>query len=104
MQERAGMSLDELFQAAVRVLRGRNVPFAVAGGFAADLYRREPRLTMDVDFVILTESHGAQAAVSVVEALGLQAGIVRKADLAGGPQFAIRRRSTEACIDRKSVV
>lgn len=92
------MSLDELFKSAVHELRARNVPFAVAGGLAADLYRREPRLTMDVDFVILTESHGAQAAVAVIEALGLQAGIVRKADLDGGPQFAIRRRSTEACM------
>lgn len=33
------MSLDELFRAAVDGLRKRNVLFAVAGGFAADLYR-----------------------------------------------------------------
>ena len=37
-------------------------------------------------------------AVSVIKALGLEAIIARKADLAGGPLFAIRRRNTEPCI------
>jgi len=92
------MSLEKLFQTAVRELRKRNVLFAVAGGFAADLYRHETRLTMDVDFVILTDTKGLDTAVSVIEALDLKAGIARKADLAGGPLFAIRRRSTEPCM------
>lgn len=92
------MSLEQLFKAAVRELRKRNVTFAVAGGLAADLYRREPRLTMNVDLVILTESHGKETGVAVIEALGLRAGIVRKADLAGGPLCAIKRRNTEPCM------
>jgi hypothetical protein len=89
------MSLEQLFKSAVRELRERRVLFAVAGGLAADLYRNEPRLTMDVDLVILTEGSGTETAISVVEALGLHAGIARAADLAGGPPFAIRRRNTE---------
>lgn len=92
------MSLEKLFRAAVQELRTRHVPFALAGGFAADLYRREPRLTMDVDFVMLSEPPGLEAAIAVIKALGLEAGVARKADLAGGPLFAIRRRSTEACM------
>jgi hypothetical protein len=92
------MSLEQLFEAAVRELRKRNVPFAVAGGLAADLYRREPRLTMDVDLGILTESHGKETGVAVIEALGLRAGIARKADLDGGPLFAVRGRNTEPCM------
>jgi hypothetical protein len=92
------MSLEKLFQSAVRELRKRDVLFAVAGGFAADLYRHEPRLTMDVDLVILTKSSGTQTATSVIRSLGLRAGIAREADLAGGPLFAIRRRSTKPCI------
>lgn len=92
------MSLDKLFQAAVRELRNRDVRFAVAGGFAADLYRREPRLTMDVDLVIVAESRETEIAVSVIESLGLHASIARKADLAGGPLFAIRRGNTEPCM------
>ncbi len=92
------MSLDALFNAAVKELRKRKVTFAVAGGLAADLYRREPRLTMDVDLVIVAESHAVDTAVAVIESLGLHAGIARKADLAGGPLFAIRQKRTEPCM------
>jgi hypothetical protein len=92
------MSLESLFAGAVRELRRREVPFAVAGGLAASLYRREPRLTMHVDLVVFTESRGVETAVAVVESLGLRAGIARKADLAGGPLFAIRRRNTQPCM------
>jgi len=92
------MSLETLFRQAVHELRERNIDFAVAGGLAADLYRREPRLTMDIDLVILPESHGHQAAVSVIESLGLHAGTARQADLAGGPKFAIRQQNTEPCM------
>ena len=89
------MSLEHLFKAAVRELKDRHVAFAVAGGLAADLYRSEPRLTMDVDLVILTEGNGTKTAIAVIEALGLHAGIARAADLAGGPLFAIRQHNTE---------
>ncbi len=93
------MSLEILFKAAVRELRERNILFAVAGGLAADLYRTEPRLTMDVDLVILVEGKsGPEIATSVLNALGLHAGVARAADLAGGPLFAIRRRNTAPCI------
>lgn len=90
------MSLRDLFQGAVRELRARNITFAVAGGFAADLYRREPRLTMDVDLAILACPD--EAAVAVIEAIGLQAGVAREADLAGGPLFAIRQKNTRPCM------
>jgi hypothetical protein len=92
------MNLEALFRSAVDELRRRSVPFAVAGGFAADLYRDQPRLTMDVDLGILADTGAAEKAVAVIEALGLQAGIVREADLAGGPLFAIRPRRTAPCV------
>jgi len=92
------MQLEKLFQSVVQELSARRVAFAVAGGFAASLYRREPRLTMDIDISILAESRALQTAKTVIETLGLEAGIAREADLAGGPVFAIRRRSTKACM------
>ena len=92
------MSLEKLFEAAVLELKGRDILYAVAGGFAASLYRGQPRLTLDVDITIVAEAGAMDMAVAVIEALGLQAGIARKADLAGGPLFAIRRRNTEPCI------
>jgi hypothetical protein len=92
------MSLESLFKDAADELGNREVPFAVAGGLAASLYRMEARLTMDVDLVILTESEGEKTAVEVLEAIGLEVGIARKADLAGGPLFAIRKRNTAPCM------
>ncbi|MDA1044166.1 MAG: nucleotidyl transferase AbiEii/AbiGii toxin family protein [Verrucomicrobia bacterium] len=92
------MSLKDLFESAVTELRARNVCFAVAGGFAAGLYRLEPRLTMDVDLIILTPADGVDTATDIIEAIGLKAGVAREADLAGGPLFAIRRKNTKACM------
>lgn len=92
------MSLDTLFRNAVKALRGRNIMFAVAGGLAADLYRLEPRLTMDVDLAIVTKSRELKTAKDVLESLGLSPGVAREADLAGGPLFAIRRKSTKPCM------
>ena len=92
------MSLRALFEAAVVELRERDVDFAVAGGFAADLYRHQPRLTMDVDLVILTPSDDVNTAVSVIEAIGLKAGVAREADLAGGPLFAKRKKTSAPCM------
>lgn len=92
------MKLESLFENATRELMRRQVPFAVAGGLAASLYRKEARLTMDVDLVILSEPEGCKTAVDVLEAIGLETGIARKADLAGGPLFSIRRRNTAPCM------
>ena len=92
------MSLKFLFRSAVAELRKRGIPFAVAGGFAADLYRLEPRLTMDVDLVILVESEAVDVASDVIRALGLHPGVVREADLVGRPMFAIKRKSTKPCM------
>ena len=92
------MSLDALFRNAVKALRERNIMFAVAGGLAADLYRLEPRLTMDVDLAIVTKSRELKTAKDVLESLGLSPGVAREADLAGGPLFAIRRKSTKPCM------
>jgi len=98
MREEQTMSLEALFKQAVEKLHARGVVFAVAGGFAMDLYRREPRLTMDVDFAILAERDATKEAKSILESLGLGAGIAREADLAGGPLFAIRKQNTKACM------
>ena len=92
------MLIKSLFKAAVREFEKRDIPFAVAGGFAADLYRQDPRLTMGVDFVILVEKKAAATASEIIEALGLNSGVVRMADLAGGSMFAIKRKTTQPCM------
>lgn len=92
------MKLEALFKSTVRELTERRIMFAVAGGFATGLYRREPRVTMDIDISILTESRALQAAQEVIRAVGLEPGIAREADPAGGPMFTIRRGRTKPCM------
>lgn len=92
------MQLEALFRSAVDEIRARDLRFAVAGGFAAALYRREPRLTMDVDLAILTETGDVDTAVAIIESIGLKPGVAHQADLAGGPLFAIKRRNTTPCM------
>ena len=48
------MSLLRRLQEAVRQLEKDQIPFALAGGLVASLYRKEPRATADIDFAILT--------------------------------------------------
>lgn len=92
------MSLRKLFESAVKELHNRQILFAVSGGFAADLYRRETRLTMDVDIAIMVHSHAKDTGISIIQSIGLSTGISRKADLAGGPLFAVRNKNTPPCI------
>jgi len=68
------------------------IPFALAGGLVASLYRKEPRATADIDFAILTED--AKKAEACLRALGLKVQFLRKANLEGGPAFAIKRQNT----------
>lgn len=42
------MSLRSLFKFAVHELQKREIPFAVAGGFAADLYRQGTKVDSKV--------------------------------------------------------
>lgn len=88
------MDLFELFPKAVHLLRVRGIPFAVAGGFAVGLYREEPRVTMDVDFGIALDRDVEKVGREILSELELVAGTVRAAELAGGPLFAIKRKST----------
>lgn len=88
------MNIADLFRKAVAALQEAGVPFAVAGGFAADVYRSEHRVTADVDVSIVVETDPVTVATGLIESLGLHAAVARKADLEGGPLFAIRRRTT----------
>lgn len=98
------MSIKERFKAAVNELSERGIPYAVAGGLAAGLYRDAPRMTMDIDLAVALNEGEEQRAVEVVKALGLKPGILRKAELDGGPLFAIKRNSTPPCMIVGTVV
>lgn len=91
------MLLSEIFEQAVSACRAKGIRFAVAGGLAADLYRAEPRTTMDVDLAIL-EDESERQATRLLESFGFGTAVGRKGDLAGGPLFAVKARNTPTCL------
>lgn len=88
------MDFREFFAAVVKALKKEKVRYALAGGLVASLYRLEERLTKDLDFLILSESGSHRKAMQIISTFGLKPNVIRKADLEGGPLFAIRRKNT----------
>jgi len=88
------MNLKEFMESVVICLEKEDVQYALAGGMAASIYRAEERLTKDIDFLLLSEIHTRKKAEEIIESFGLTPRIAREADLAGGPMFAIKRKST----------
>lgn len=86
------MDLKSFFAKVDGILKKEKVRYAVAGGLAASLYRKEERLTRDLDFLIFSESHTQERATRIIVSLGLIPHLIRKADLEGGPLFAIKQK------------
>ena len=92
------MTIEEIFRRAVTALKSSKLNFALAGGFAASVYRDEERFTKDVDFIIGGEGDLIDTAKKLISELGLKPHIARKADLDGGPLFAIKRGNTKEMV------
>lgn len=93
------MNLVELFSGACAALRAKQVRFAVAGGFAAVLYRAEDRLTNDIDLLIFAYDKEIEIAEEILHALQLdKVQTARIAELEGGPLFAIKSGSTAPAV------
>lgn len=92
-------NLAELFSSSCDELTKRNILFAVAGGFAAVLYRAQDRLTADIDIAITSDGNEQVVAKEIFQTLGLSdVRTSRLADLEGGPLFAIKNKSTPLAI------
>jgi len=88
------MNLKEFFEKVVSVLQKEDLRFALAGGLVASIYREQERLTKDLDFLLLAQGDSLEIARGITEKMGLEAHVIRKADLEGGPLFAVRKKST----------
>lgn len=91
------ITLKEQLERAAARLESRGITYAIAGGIAASIYG-EVRVTKDVDFIIGGPENLEHAGHLLLEELGLRTTIARKADLEGGPLFAIRKKSTPAMV------
>ena len=89
------MTLKEFLQAVVRELEQKKIKYCLVGGLAASGYRKEERLTKDLDFIIKSDNDEILVAKEILKLFGLSSKIIRKADLDGGPLFAIKRKNTE---------
>ena len=90
--------INILFEEAALAVKARSLDFAVCGGLAVSLYRDQMRVTNDIDLLISGASNLGQIASEIITDLGLTPHLLRKADLDGGPLFAIKRKSTEVCV------
>lgn len=90
------MTLTDLLKEVVKTLKSTKAEFALAGGLAASVYRKEPRTTQDIDMLLLLSN--SEKTLSLAEKtlrkFDMTIGIARKAELEGGPMFATKRKST----------
>jgi hypothetical protein len=89
------MNLEQFLTQVVSALKKNDTRYALAGGLIASVYRAEKRLTADLDFLILADSDTQKMASKIISDFGLTPHPIRKADLVGGPLFAIKRKNTE---------
>lgn len=90
--------LRSTLERIVSSLTEQRIAFALAGGLAASLYRRDIRTTNDIDLVFDGDEPPEAGARAFIEQQGLEARFLRKADLQGGPMFAIKGRRTPVWI------
>jgi len=88
------MNLIMFFKEVVKTLQASNADYALAGGLVASVYRKDERTTNDLDFLIFSDKKTQEMAVSIIRKFGLEPHVIRKADLEGGPMFAIKRGNT----------
>lgn len=86
--------LERFFREVIAAIREEHLECALCGGLAASLYRDQPRLTNDIDFIVAEGESLEKRVRSVMDRFHLKAHPLRKAELDGGPLFAIKNRSS----------
>lgn len=81
---------EEAFQKAVGILVSSGIQFALIGGIAASLYRSERRTTDDIDFALGIPATAGDAE-ALIRQMALSPKALTKAQLDGGPRFALKR-------------
>lgn len=90
------MKLSDLFEKAFKELKKLDCTFAVGGGLAADLYRKETRTTKDADFLFLAGGMELEKGRELLEKLNLGIGEVKLHQLTRAP--SMNKKSKEVYI------
>lgn len=88
------LSIEDIFRKTVKSLEKQNCEYAVCGGIAALIYRREIRYTGDID--ILLRADRKEIATDLISSLGLKAEMFTLAQLSLSPQ--INKRSSPLAV------
>ncbi len=93
----------KLLERAVKVLKKHRSEFAVAGGLAASVYRIQPRVTNDVDIVLLADpdSKTEEVARCVIKELDLKPVKASEAQLKKRPSINKRNSPTFIIVGRR---
>lgn len=86
--------IQKRFEQILKILKKKNAKFALAGGYAASIYRKTERFTKDIDFLLWTENNVIEDSHEILENIGLKAFDIREADLKGGPFHKKKNKST----------
>jgi hypothetical protein len=86
--------IQKQFELILRTLKKKNARFALAGGYAASLYRKMERFTKDIDLLLWTEDNVIQDAKDIINELGLEAYEITEAHLKRGPMHKLKSRNT----------
>ena len=92
------MTLPVFLEKVVKEFRRRKLEFAIVGGLVASIYRHSARATHDLDFLLFTENAAQKTAEDILKVFNMQGHPLRKADLEGGPMFAIKKKNTPVYI------
>lgn len=85
LQRPQPVSLFELLPRVAELLRHAGCTFALAGGLAANLYRRDIRATQDIDLMILAGGGEVEVALEVLRQLGLKGSLATQGQLSRRP-------------------
>lgn len=94
-------SLESKLKEVINLLTAMNCRFAVAGGIVANIYRKDIRTTLDVDFLFFTENDVDKAADEVLSKLGLSVAMVKEHQLKRTPTMNKKRQSNMIAVGRK---
>ena len=86
--------IQRQFEKLMQALKDKDATYALAGGYAASIYRKIERFTKDIDFLIWTNGNVVNDSHEILETLGLKAIDIREAELRGGPLHRIKNKST----------
>lgn len=96
------MKLSELFEAASKELNTFDCKFAVGGGLAADLYRKETRTTKDADFLFLAGGMELEKGRTLLKKLNLGVGEIKLHQLTRSPSMNKKSKDVYILVGRSS--